>query len=248
MNVTMTGEGPVEYVFLHGLFGQGRNWTSIARKLGSCLLPDLPNHGRSEWTDRFSYEQMTRAVIELLEGLPAPVVLVGHSMGGRVAMLVALWRPDLVKRLVVEDTVPAWTPMNDLAVFADAMASVPLAGINKRDEAREKLRGKVRDERILAFLLQSLQPDDSGNWRWLFNLDVLRRDIALVGSWPAVSATYPGPVKWITGGQSTHTTPAQAQAMTTLFPRTEHVVIENAGHWVHADTPDEFLSELALTT
>jgi len=246
MNTTQIGDGPVRFVFLHGLFGRGRNWTTIARALlpQTSLLVDLPNHGGSGWTDRFSYPEMARTVAELLAGLPEPPCLVGHSMGGRTAMLVAVTYPDLVSRLVIEDAAPVTQPMDEFVAYADAMARLPLDQIRNRAQARDWLRQSVPDERTMLFLLQNLQRDHDGGWHWTANLDVLRRDMAKVGVWDATDRVYDGPVLWITGEQSTQTNPGQTIQMKQHFPQLRHLSIAGAGHWVHADQPDAFIQVL----
>ena len=240
MKLIPFGQAPFRFVFLHGLFGRGRNWTTIARRLApqSSLLIDLPNHGDSEWTTSFSYPEMARELADTLTGLDTPICLVGHSMGGRLAMLVALTYPDLVERLVVEDTVPATMATGGLLSLAQAMAALPLTQIRTRHEAKEMLRGSINDETILGFLLQNLQPGPQGSWRWVLNLEVLVREMAEVGRWPEVSTCYQGPVLWITGEKSDH---AQDQwAMRALFPLARQLRVKSAGHWVHAEAPGLF--------
>jgi pimeloyl-ACP methyl ester carboxylesterase len=239
MNLTRLGAGPTRYVFLHGLFGRGANWTTVAKRLSpaGCLLVDLPDHGGSAWTAGFSYQSWAGAVADLLAGLPQPVCLVGHSLGGRVAMMTALLHPGLVERLVVEDAAPGPLDTTDLAGYADAMLAVPTGLLHTRGQARDLLRHAVPDPRVLNFLLQNLRPDPPGGWRWDLNLAGLRRDMDLIGAWPATGATYDAPVLWITGARSTHTAPAQAGALRQLFPRLRHVTVKGAGHWVHADSP-----------
>ena len=246
MNVIEIGTPPYTFVFLHGLFGQGRNWTTIAKKLlpASSLLVDLPNHGKSEWTDHFSYESMADSVASLLSGLGQPVCLVGHSMGGRVAMMTALTHPDFIGRLVVEDTSPADLPMDEFTFFAHAMMSVDPTQLTSRTQARHLLSGAVPDPRILGFLLQNLQPDETGHWHWILNLALLEREMPQIAHWPQVDATYDRPVLWIRGTKSTRTSATDIASMRSLFPHMRHLRVKNAGHWVHADAPDIFAEAL----
>ncbi|MDR0488558.1 MAG: alpha/beta fold hydrolase [Propionibacteriaceae bacterium] len=239
------GSPPYRFLFLHGLFGRGRNWTGIARQLQpfSSLMVDLPNHGDSPWTTHFSYSDMAESLAGLLSTLDKPVCLVGHSMGGRLAMLTALTHPEKVERLVVEDTQPISILDNDLQIYADAMTQLPRALLGSRKEAREILYRSIRDERILDFLLQSLRLDSQGEWKWIFNLEVLRRDLAHVGTWPEISGVYDRPVMWITGSESTHVTP-DPSSMKALFPLTRHIRVKGASHWVHADEPEIFAGAL----
>ena len=240
LTVTRVGEGPVTYVFLHGLLGQGKNWSTIAKLLlpASSLLVDLPDHGRSPWSEDVSYESMADAVAELLSTIaaPAPVTLVGHSMGGKVAMLVALAHPELVGRLAVVDISPAERHSGEFVRYLDAMRAIDLTSVATRADADGQLLAAAPDPVVRGFLLQGLQRTDTG-WAWLPNLQGLRRGIARLGGWPAVSGTYEGPVLWLGGDQSDYVSRDQLPAMRALFPRVRLVVVKGAGHWVHADQP-----------
>jgi pimeloyl-ACP methyl ester carboxylesterase len=166
------GEAGPGVVFVHGLFGQGKNWTTIARGLADrhrVTLLDLPNHGHSPWTDRVDYLDMAELVAAELEKLGEPVTLVGHSMGGKVAMQLALRRPELLRALVVVDVAPVDYPesggrTDDLdeesSPFADyiaAMRTIDLETLQTRDDADHALRGAVPSRMVRSFLLQSLQ-------------------------------------------------------------------------------------------
>ncbi len=238
--VTRVGDGPVSYVFLHGLLGQGRNWSTIAKALlpASSLLVDLPNHGRSPWTADVSYEAMAGAVADLLtETQTSPVTLVGHSMGGKVAMLVALHHPALVARLAVVDISPADRNAMEFVRYLDAMLAIDLSRIATRADADAQLSSAAPDPVVRAFLLQGLQRTDAG-WEWRPNLEGLRHGIARIGGWPSVDGTYDGPVLWLAGERSDYVTRDELPAMRTLFPRVRLVVVKGAGHWVHADQPE----------
>ncbi len=248
LHVLHVGHGPVSYVFLHGLLGQGKNWATIAKALSpaSSLLVDLPDHGRSPWSDDVSYEGMAEAVIDLVRGLDrsSPVTLVGHSMGGKVAMLVALREPSLVGRLVVVDISPTVRTADEFVRYVDAMLSLDLGALTSRGDADALLRDAAPDDTVRGFLLQSLQRTQTG-WAWRPNLVGLRRSLARIGGWPEVSGTYDGPVLWFRGELSSYVTEDDLPAMRALFPKVRLVTIKNAGHWVHADQPDVLVDSLA---
>jgi len=227
------------FVFLHGLFGRGRNWASIAQSLQphSSVLVDLPNHGNSPWTCRFSYLDMVAEVVGTLVSLQQQVCLVGHSMGGRVAMATALHHPRLVDRLVIVDTEPIDQPIDHLRDIAQAMADLDLGTVASRQEAHQLLRRTINDELLLRFLVQGLTMSLDRTWRWTHNLDVIVRDMALVGAWHDIDAIYTGPVLWITGSDSTATS-GDPTLMRKYFPSCRHLRVKQAGHWVHADAPD----------
>jgi esterase len=240
-------------VFLHGLFGQGRNWTAIAKALSSharVTLVDLPNHGRSPWTDHFSYPEMAAQVADLLlgDGGGAAYAVVGHSMGGKVAMTLALRHPELVARLVVVDVSPVPTSeVSHFARYVEGMRSIDLTKLTDRTQAEAQLAPYVPDPRIRSFLLQNLRRGSTagGGWGWQVNLGLLGDHLKEMGDWPDLAVTpYPGPALWLAGANSDYVRPEYAQVMRSLFPRVQLVTIKDAGHWLHTDQPAVFLSVL----
>jgi esterase len=253
VHATEMGASGPRVAFLHGLFGQGKNWATIAKGLAdSCrvLLIDLPNHGRSGWTDHFSYPEMADQIGELLAaGSADPVNLVGHSMGGKVAMLVALSRPQLVERLCVVDVSPVDYPSrSSFASYVTGMRSLDLDELPDRATADAALQPYERDPAIRSFLLQNLRrgkaPGDHP-WRWRLNLGLLSDALDQVGGWPEVDAApYEGPVLWVAGANSDYVRPEYAPRMRALFPRVRQVTVKNAGHWVHSEQPQVFTAIL----
>jgi pimeloyl-ACP methyl ester carboxylesterase len=250
VHTTEVGETGERVVFLHGLFGQGRNFTTIARALQPefrSLLVDLPNHGRSGWTEDFSYEQTADLVAEKLRsGFAAdgPVHVVGHSMGGKVAMLLALRHPELVDRLVVVDISPvSHGEQGEFEHLLDSLAALDLSTISRRSEADEQLKEPIRSATVRGFLLQNLRSRGDG-FHWQANLDLLRRELPAIGGFPDVSTTFDGPVLWVAGERSDYVRPEHEEDMRRLFPRTTQVTVKGAGHWVHSEQPDAFTSVL----
>ena len=248
------GEGEGAVVFLHGLFGQGRNWNTIGKALAAdhrIALVDLPNHGRSAWTDRIDYVEMADAVAaEVLAPLAeaGPVALVGHSMGGKVAMVLALRHRELVERLAVVDMSPvAYGTAREFVGYIAALRGLDLATLADRDAADAALAPAVESPTVRAFLLQNLRRD-GGSWRWQPNLDLLARDIDRLSGWPEEAAAavppYPGSVRWVAGARSGYVEPEYDEAMTRLFPRRRLVTIKDAGHWVHSEKPEIFIDVL----
>ncbi|WP_243738260.1 alpha/beta fold hydrolase [Cellulomonas shaoxiangyii] len=251
VSTTSVGDTGAPVVFLHGLFGQGRNFTQVAKALQPqfrALLVDLPNHGRSAWTDRFDYVQTADLVAaHLRTGFAAdgPVHVVGHSMGGKVAMVLALRHPDLVDRLVVADIAPAsGGSLGEFAHLLDSLAAIDLTTVTRRGEADERLAERVADARVRGFLLQNLRADGDG-FRWQANLDLLRRDLPTIGGFPDPGdATFDHPVLWVAGDRSDYVRPEHGPVMRGLFPRTTLVTLKGAGHWVHSEQPEAFVSAL----
>ena len=255
------GEAGPGVVFVHGLFGQGKNWTTIAKGLADrhrVTLLDLPNHGHSPWTDRVDYLDMADLVAAELAEFGEPVTLVGHSMGGKVAMQLALRRPELLRALVVVDVAPVDYPesggrTDDLdeesSPFADyiaAMRAIDLETLQTRDDADHALRGAVPSRMVRSFLLQSLQREGTHGWRWRLNLPALARDLGQLRGFPEPppGATFEGPVLWVAGANSHYVLPRDRERMDALFPATRLVRIKNAGHWVHSEQPEVFLETM----
>lgn len=250
LHSTLVGErGPV-VVFLHGLFGRGRNFGAAARALqpdARALLVDLPDHGASAWTERVDYTRMAAALAEHLRGGVAadgPVHVVGHSMGGKTAMTLALQHPDLVDRLVVEDVSPGGTgEVSEFEHLLGALSRIDLHGLTSLGEADKQLARDVPQPTLRGFLLQNLRRDGSGGFAWQANLDLLLRDLATVtGDIPDVGgdAVFEGPVLWVAGGDSDYVSEDQEPVMRRLFPQTRRVTVKGATHWVHSQKPDVF--------
>ena len=251
---TTLGTAGPRVVFLHGLFGQGRNWTTPAKNLSAdarVTLLDLPDHGRSPWSAHLSYPAMATAVAEALaaEGGGEPYAVVGHSMGGKVAMALALLRPDLVRQLCVVDVSPVAGVLSNFPTYVAGLRAVDLDGLPDRGTAEATLVPYVPDPVIRSFLLQNLRRDGS-RWRWQMNLRLLGDELAEVAGWPDLRGApwhaepYPGPVLWVRGSGSDYIRPEHGPAMRALFPRVQSVTVKGAGHWVHADQPAVFESVL----
>jgi esterase len=250
---TELGDHGPRVAFLHGLFGQGKNWTGVAKALSPdarVTLFDLPNHGRSPWTDHFSYPEMATQVADELRQLGSgePYALVGHSMGGKVAMAVALGHPELVERLCVVDVSPVSTDqMSSFEGYVRGLRSIDLTRLTDRASAEAQLVPYVPEAQIRGFLLQNLRREQrpAPGWRWQMNLELMGDELATMGSWPDLgTAPYPGPVLWLAGAESDYIQPAYAPAMRALFPRVQLVTVKGAGHWLHSDQPAVFLATM----
>jgi pimeloyl-ACP methyl ester carboxylesterase len=250
LHLVEIGDGGPRIVLLHGLFGQGKNWTSIAKALADrarVIMVDLPNHGRSGWTESVTYEDMAEAIADVL-GDAEPLNVVGHSMGGKVAMVLALLRPRLVERLVVADIAPVrYRRTTGFADYVTGMRSIDLSRVNTRADADARLQPYVPDDVVRGFLLQNLRRDgtSASGWRWQMNLSLLGGKLADLGDWPDLQTPpYPGPVLWVAGKDSDYVTPEYGPAMRALFPHTQLFTIKNAGHWVHSEQPEIFVAVL----
>ena len=251
---TTYGEHGPRLVLLHGLFGQGRNFTGVAKALAAdarVTLLDLPDHGRSPWSRAFSYVATADRVADHL-AVTAPGerwTVAGHSMGGKVGMLAALRHPGLVERLCVVDVAPVPTSaVSSFGTYVAAMRQVDLATLPDRATAERVVAETVPDPVIRGFLLQNLRREGSGDaarWRWQLNLALLGDHLGEIADWPPGPwDPYDGPVLWLAGVDSDYVQASYAPAMRALFPRVRLVRVKNAGHWVHADQPAVFVSAL----
>ncbi|MGH6905787.1 MAG: alpha/beta fold hydrolase [Geminicoccaceae bacterium] len=233
-------------VILHGLLGSARNWTSIAKELATThrvFAPDLRNHGRSPWADAMSFDDMAGDVAAFIGDHDlSPAQVIGHSLGGKVAMRLALTRADLVERLVVVDVAPV-AYGHSFAPFIEAMQAVDLAAVQRRAEADLQLQRAIGDPAIRNFLMQNLVKTDAG-FVWRVNLEALAANMPQLLGFPQPDddAAYHGPALFIAGGRSPYIEAEHRPLIARLFPRAEHAVIEGAGHWVHAERPTEFLA------
>jgi esterase len=240
------GSGP-PVLILHGLLGSARNWATIAKHLAGAyrvLAVDLRNHGRSPWADEMGYEAMAEDLAALIAGLGlASPAVVGHSMGGKVAMQLALAHGDAVARLVVVDIAPVRYERS-FASYVEAMQQVDLKAVARRSDVDESLGRAVPDAGVRAFLVQNLVSSDGG-FAWQVNLEALSAEMDAIMGFPAsTSRTYERPALFLSGGRSDYLRPEHRAGIERLFPRAEYQVIEDAGHWVHAERPAAFLEVL----
>ncbi len=245
---TKEGSGP-PLVFLHGLFGQGNNWGRIRRLLAdsfTIITPDLRNHGNSPHSDRMDYPAMADDVIGLIreETGGSPVYLAGHSMGGKVAMYLALQAPELVRSLIIVDIIPRSYPPHHRPII-EGMRRVDLSRVESRRDADRQLAEFVSDAATRAFLLMNLDRPDAGGYRWKLNLDALSMQYDQINGWPSEppygpDRTYDGEVLLIYGEHSEYVRKGDQDLLRKLFSRVRSVMIEGTGHLVHAERPEQF--------
>jgi esterase len=228
-------------VIAHGLYGSGRNWGVIARRLADrrdVVAVDMRNHGESPRFPTQSYPEMASDLAQVIETLGAPVDLLGHSMGGKAAMQLALTRPDLLRRLIVADIAPvAYT--HDQTRNARAMASLDLTQITTRAEAVAALSRDIDDPSLRAFFLQSLDLRQHPP-RWKLNLPVLEAEMPKIVGWPGTEGSFPNAALFLTGALSSYVRPEHRETIRALFPKSRFAKIPDAGHWLHAEKPREF--------
>jgi len=233
-------------VLLHGLFGSATNFGTVQRTLAEkfrVLALDLRNHGASPHAATMNYPTMAEDVLETLrERAALPCALVGHSMGGKVAMTMALQTPVAISRLVVVDIAPV--PYgHGRATYAEAMAAVPLHPGLTRAVADAALADAVPDPTVRGFLLQNLRVGTEPAWR--IGLAEITAAMQVIEGWsPQTAAPYPGPTLFIAGARSDYIIPEYRPAIREKFPAARFVTLKGAGHWVHADNPTAFVAVL----
>jgi len=225
----------------HGLYGSGRNWGVIARRLADrreVVAVDMRNHGESPRFPSQGYPEMAEDLAKVIEDLGAPVDLLGHSMGGKTAMQLALTRPDLIRRLIVADIAPV-PYQHDQTRNAQAMASLDLSRIKSRAEADAALALKIDDPALRAFFLQSLDLRQHPP-RWKLNLAVLEAEMPKIVGWPGTEGSFDHPALFLTGAESPYVRPEHRETIRAHFPKARFAKIPGAGHWLHAEKPREF--------
>lgn len=235
-----TGRPPL--LIAHGLYGSARNWGAIAKRLSDerhVTAVDMRNHGESPWRDTHGYPDMAA---DLAASLAQPGDVLGHSMGGKAAMLLALNHPDRVKRLVVADIAPVAYGHSQLPMI-DAMRRVDLNQVESRRDADEQLAAYVPEPALRAFLLQSL---DVRERRWRLNLEALAQEMPKIMGFPEVEGQFDGPTLFISGGDSDYVARDHRSRVKELFPNAHFAKIPGAGHWLHAEQPRAF--EAAVRT
>lgn len=227
----------------HGLFGSARNWGAIARRLAhdrQVVTVDMRNHGDSPRSPEHSYLAMAGDLAETVAAHGGRADVLGHSMGGKAAMMLALTEPSLVNRLVVADIAPVEYGHSQMP-YVRAMQAVDLSAVNRRSDADAGLAAHVPEPSLRAFLLQSLAVEE-GRARWKLNLEALAAQMPAIMTFPAVQASFGGPTLFLTGARSDYVRPEHWPRIRTLFPAARHETLAAAGHWLHADAPAAFVA------
>ncbi|MHA1530127.1 MAG: alpha/beta fold hydrolase [Alphaproteobacteria bacterium] len=242
------GERHPPLLIAHGLFGSARNFNTLGRRLATTrrvVMVDMRNHGASPWDPDNSYPAMAGDLAEAVERLcGGRAVVLGHSMGGKAAMILALTRPDLLAGLIVADIAPVAYGHTHLG-YLKAMQSADLARVTRRAQADPMLAEAVPPPMLRAFLLQNLVVED-GRASWRLNLSALEANMAPLLDFPAglPEAAYHGPAYFLHGSVSPYVAPESHPRIRVLFPGAEIEALPGAGHWLHAEQPEAFLGKV----
>lgn len=233
-------------IILHGLFGISDNWATLAKKLAehfTIYAVDLRNHGQSPHSDQWKYWIMSEDILELIENEKLKnVILLGHSMGGKVGMYLTLDSPQLISKLIVCDIAPKKYPIGNQDVV-DALLKIHPEKLASRKEAEDLLAKDIKDNGTLQFLLKNLyhkeNADGSKQFDWRFNLPVISKNLAVVAEATDEPANSDIETLFIRGENSSYITKEDEPEIKRVFPRAMIKTISGAGHWVHADKPEE---------
>lgn len=231
------------FVILHGLFGMGDNWSTLGRRFGDHFLtftPDMRNHGRSPHLPEMDYPSMSRDIHAFVEeNWLYNAFLMGHSMGGKIAMQAALDNNDLFEKLIVVDIAPrAYNGGHD-DIFK-AMMSLDLSTMADRKAIQAELQEKIQDKGIVQFILKNIVFDKTlGHYTWRMNLDSIHDNYASILQGIKSPHTYDRPALFIRGANSGYVNDGDMTDIKKLFPQARLETIADAGHWVHAEQPQK---------
>lgn len=240
-NVSYGSGRPI--IILHGMLGCGRNWASIAKKISAqgwrAITIDLRNHGDSPHSDRMDYNLLAQDIEEVIGSLniEKPIVL-GHSMGGKVAMALALRKPQSVGGLIIVDIAPRQYQKSN-EYFIKEMLALNLKAVKNRSHADKLLAEQIQDPVIRSFLLQNLYAGEEG-YQWRLNLRGILENISALMDFPFEkdNTFFGGSALCIAGGNSEYFEETDKELFREFFPKVRILTIKEAGHWVHADSPD----------
>ncbi|GEA10794.1 alpha/beta fold hydrolase [Alteromonas sp. KUL49] len=230
-------------VLIHGLFGNADNLAVVKRHFATqynIVSVDLPDHGQSDWSNEFTLDDAAIKLKSLLDTLSiSRCAILGHSLGGKVAMLFSLTHPDNVTKLIVADIAPVNYTHRHQAVF-DGLTAVTLESLESRKHADQLMSQHIVEPGVRQFLLKSLYQDENKAWRWRFNLHGLIESYPNIISWPDISLSTQCPTLFIKGNDSDYILPEHRSSIAKHFPKAKAHVIEGTGHWLHAEKPAAF--------
>lgn len=232
-------------IIAHGLYGSARNWGVIAKRLSDkrqVIAVGMRNHAFSIWTDQHTYPQMAEDLAEVIQHFGGTADVLGHSMGGKAAMTLALQNGDLLRKLVVADIAPVNYSHSQIQ-FIEAMKAVDFSSVSRRSDVEQQLAELGVEPALQSFFTQSL---DIPGKRWLLNLDVLAAEMPKIMGFPDLEGTWDGPTLFLSGASSDYVLPEHRTKIRALFPSARFAKIPGAGHWLHAEKPREF--EAAVRT
>ena len=238
------------FVILHGFLGMGDNWKTLGKTFSEAgyqvHLVDQRNHGRSSWSDTFNYEVMAEDLKNYCDKNNIKnMVLMGHSMGGKTAMLFATLYPEYIDKLIIADISPRFYPVHHDAIL-NGLSALDFNAIESRGDADEALSNYINDVGVRQFLLKNLYWKEKGRLGLRMNLEVLRREVAEVGEALPSYATYNKDTLFLRGDRSEYIGVDDEGIIKNYFPKATIETIPNAGHWLHAENPEAFYDAVMM--
>lgn len=235
------------FVILHGFLGMSDNWKSLGIKYAEegyeVHLIDQRNHGRSFHHSDFNYDVMVEDLKHYCDSKQFKnIILMGHSMGGKTAMLFAAKYPEMVKKLIVADIAPRFYPVHHDAIL-EGLSSLDFSVIKSRGEADQELKRFVSDFGTRQFLLKNLYWKDNGQLALRMNLEALKENVSEVGEALPSHLKFDKDTLFLRGDRSEYITLSDEDLIKRHFPKTKLITIKNAGHWLHAENPNDFFDE-----
>lgn len=233
-------------IILHGLFGLSDNWVTLAKVFSEALnmrviIPDQRNHGRSGHHPVFNYFALVDDLAELYDDLGiGSAVLLGHSMGGKVAMHFALDYPSSVEQLIVADISPVPYRTYRHAFLLEVMSGIDFSRFRTKKDVEEEMIRHVPDRRLVNFMMKNVQNISRDKMAWKMNIEALKLNLEEVFRFEPSGSSYPGPVLWLKGEHSDYIMQEHHRIMYSFFPNVTMHIIPSASHWLHADNPEEF--------
>lgn len=251
LNFRTYGDRGDYLVIVHGLYGSMSNWNRLANQFAEhyrVITPDLRNHGRSQWHDDHEYEALAEDLAELIDThAEGKAHVIGHSMGGKAAMMFALLYPEKLQRLIIADIAPVQYERSDHIEIMSAMQRCIMQSPKSRSDVDLCLASELNhrpnneaDKATRAFLLQNLIKDEAGNYAWRINIATLSNYERELRFWPNINSSYNGATLFLYGERSDYVLPKYYDDIEHYFPNYRLEGIPNAGHWLHAEQPQTF--------
>jgi pimeloyl-ACP methyl ester carboxylesterase len=242
------GERLQDLIIIHGLLGMSDNWNTIGKKFSKYFkvhLIDLRNHGRSPHSEDFNYDVMCEDVLRYISdnSINNPIIL-GHSLGGKVAMKLAFTYPNKIEKLIVADISPRKYNTDFFQNLLRTLHKLPLESFAKREEIDDILSETYQDRAMRSFLMKNLYRNEDKEFAWRFNINVLSEKVSNIQEADFIKGACNTPTHFIKGGDSNYITSEDEQLINKYFSNSSIATIEGAGHWVHAENPERFYNEV----
>ena len=248
LNSKIFGDKSDDLIIIHGLFGCGDNWNMIGKRLSAFWrvhLLDLRNHGRSPHSDLFNYEVMSEDIMSycINNNIQNPIIL-GHSLGGKVAMNFAFQYPKKVKKIIIGDIAPKKYPIHFHKQILKTIIDLDMKKFKSRKEVESALSNNIENPSVRLFIMKNLYRLENREFGWRLNVEMLCKNIDKINDFCLLSGVCQVPIHFIRGSRSDYITDEDIQNISNYFSSVSFATIADAGHWLHADQPELFYNEV----